>query len=203
MRALLAAPLLGLAACAPQIDGGTYFCGPERLCPPGQQCDDTTYTCEKPLFVEPFRCPEVTLDAEPDDLPEDASALGVLECGATLVNSATAGCIAPGEERDHFSFVHDRECTGAAPGLAVTMRYPIALAPLTLELLDASAEVVATGVLCTRSVDFSGTDAVCIDRPDLPQGTYLLRVRIADDAADCDGDCRFNRYTLDVGYPLS
>ena len=31
--------VLSVGACSPEIAAGTYFCGPEQLCPEGLVCD--------------------------------------------------------------------------------------------------------------------------------------------------------------------
>ena len=72
---------------------------------------------------------------------------------------------------------------------------------LGVELLDQSGSVVATGEVCTPSVDFSGKEAMCIDVP-AAQGTYFVRVT-STGAANCSGECDYNQYTLDIRLPLS
>lgn len=198
--ALLAAAAATLVGCSPQIDKGTYFCGPERFCPPDLACDEPTFTCEAPSLVDPFACPEDSELLEPDDEPSTAYDAGESECGASVANEIL-GCIV-GDDVDLLRFTYVGECAGDDPHLEISLRFPIAFAPLALELVDEGGAVVARGEPCTPSGDHTGSDYLCVDaRPD--SGAYLVRVRVADDATDCDGDCRFNRYSLDVVTPLS
>jgi hypothetical protein len=85
-----------LSACKPEINGETYYCGPERLCPPNLECqlgslDSFAYNCVIPISAEPFLCPEVTLDREPDEAEEDGYALGTMQCG-DQITSTNWGC---------------------------------------------------------------------------------------------------------------
>ena len=65
MRWLLLAGLVS-SACSPEIGKGTYFCGPERFCPPDMECDDPSYTCDSPrismLVGSPEGCVLSSLD---------------------------------------------------------------------------------------------------------------------------------------------
>jgi hypothetical protein len=197
--ATVAVAVAALAACSPQIDKGTYFCGPERFCPPDLACDEPTFTCEAPSLVDPFACPEGSELLEPDDTMASAQDVGETACGGQVAD-AQLGCIV-GDDADLLRFVYKAECAGADPHLEVVLRFPIAFAPLVVELLDEAGELVATGVTCTPSGDFSGQEYLCLElRP--PSGTYFLRVRV-EGSADCDGACRYNQYYLDVVTPLS
>jgi hypothetical protein len=200
MRRLLIASFVALAACSPQIDKGTYYCGPERLCPPDLSCDDPTFTCDAPSLAERFSCPVDSEGFEPDDSPGDAQDAGKTSCGQPLL-SEQLGCIDDAADLDHVSFEYDAECVGDDPHLEVVLRFPVAFVPLTLELLDDSGSVIETGVLCTPSGDHSGSDYLCLEaRP--PAGHYVLRVQAAD-GPDCDGDCHYNQYYLQVSSQLS
>jgi hypothetical protein len=199
MRALVVAAGLALAACSPQIDKGTYFCGPERLCPPDLECDEPSFTCEAPSLAEPFACPDGSEATEPDDAIDAAYDAGATRCGEPLSN-AQRGCIVD-DDTDLMRFEYVADCAGSDPHLEVSLRFPIAFAPLGVDLLDDAGEVVATAELCTGPSDFTGSEVLCLTtRP--PAGVYYLRVQLAD-GPDCDGDCRFNQYYLDVTTPLS
>lgn len=189
-----------LAACEPDIGAGTYYCGPERFCPPDLECDDPTFTCERPAAAQPFACPEGSESGEPDDTTSSGEELGELDCGLPILEQRV-GCL-DDEDVDHIGFILDGTCVGDDPHLEVALRFPVALVPLTIELLDTGGDVIDEAVPCTPSGDQTGTDRVCLERRIEP-GHYFLRVRTADDAPDCDGDCRHNSYQLDVGYPLS
>jgi hypothetical protein len=82
------------------------------------------------------------------------------------------------------------------------MRFPFALVPLQVELLDADGEPLAEGEDCTPGENFTGKAHLCIESP-LDPGDYHLRVTIDPEGADCGGDCRYNSYSLDVLFPLS
>ncbi len=192
--------VLVLGACTPEIIGGAYYCGPERLCPPHLECDDNTYLCVAERYAEPFSCPDGSESAEPDDELAAARDLGVVTCGSPVGN--LAGCISTAGDVDLIAFSNQSECNGADPHMEISLHFPIALVPLTLELLDESGTVIQVGEGCTLGGDVNGTHTLCLDfEPGI--GDYYLR--ITDDAAgpDCDGDCRNNQYTLDIHFPLA
>jgi len=198
-----AASILWLAlltvSCTPEIGSGTYFCGPERFCPPDQECDGLSFTCVNPLLAEPFACPEGAEAAEPDDDVADARDLGMLTLNQPMVLGTFAGCISTGADVDLVKVECDSTCAEGGGALEITARYPIAFVPVALELLDESGDVAAAAEMCTPAVDYTGTDVLCIDHtPSV--GTYLIRVAAVDGAPDCDGDCAFNRYTLDIKF---
>lgn len=199
MRAALLIILL-LAGCEPEIGAGTYYCGPERFCPPDLECDDPTFTCERPGSAQPFACQEGSQDPEPDDSADSAEDLGDLACGLPILEQRV-GCLDE-DDVDHITFDLDGTCVGDDPHLEVGLRFPVAFMPLTVELLDDDGEVMQEAVACTPSGDQTGTDRVCLERRIEP-GSYVIRVRVVEGAPDCDGDCRHNSYQLDVGYPLS
>ena len=201
MRALVIAALLA-AGCSPEIGTGTYFCGPERLCPPDLECNDQTVTCEVPAEVEAFACPTASNLEEPDDDLASARDLGTLACGIIDPLIDEPGCVPQAGDVDLFKFVYDEECSGADPHVSVVVRFPIAHVPLTLELLDGDGAVLQEAELCTSSADRTGTDRVCLESR-LTSGTYYLRVRAADGGPDCDGTCHYNRYQVAMSLPLS
>lgn len=192
--------MMSVGACQPDIGPGTYYCGPERLCPPDLRCDDTSFSCVNEISVDPFVCPEASQDSEPDDGEATAIALGDLVCGAVLTNSE--GCISGSDAADYYRFDNPTTCNGSNPHLELKLRFPVATVPLTVEVLDDAGQVVATGEPCTPEPNFSGRDHMCLEL--VPsQAAYYIRVRVADDAPDCDGDCRHNQYLLDVVFPLA
>lgn len=201
-RAFCCIGLAALAsACTPEIGSGTYFCGPEQLCPPGQQCDGPTHTCETDVIAQPFACPMGSEDFEPDGEMATARALPDVMCGQAVLG-AFNGCMAEGDTADLVTFVNNTTCMSSDPHIEIRMRYPIAFMPLVVEVLDDQGAVIATGELCTASNDLTGTERQCIDIPN-EQGTYFIRVSPEADAPDCDGECGFNEYVLDIASLLS
>ena len=202
-RAILAAAVLALAVtgCTPEIGPGTYFCGPEKLCPPELACDEPTFTCESQTIAQPFMCPAGSQAFEPDDDMGAARSLDDLVCGQAVLGAWT-GCVSEGSDADYVTFVNGTSCAGSNPHIAVTLRYPVAFAPLLLEVLDEQGAVIATGELCTLGNDATGTERVCLDLPQEP-ATYFIRVSADPEAPDCDGECQYNQYTLDISSLLS
>ncbi len=198
MRRLLLIALL--SGCTPEIGPGTYYCGPERLCPPDLVCDENLFTCVRDVQVVPFACPEGAEVAEPDGTLAEAEDGGPLACGDALATHP--GCLAAGDQADTVAFEVPTTCAGSDPHLSVSLRFPVALAPLRVELLDGSGGALDEGQDCTPLENFTGKRHLCIDRP-LEPGTYHLRVTADPEGADCGGDCRYNSYTLDVLFPLS
>ncbi|HLU67929.1 MAG TPA: hypothetical protein VKZ63_16705 [Kofleriaceae bacterium] len=199
--AAAALALAALVGCSPDIGNGTYFCGPERLCPPDQECNDNTYTCESPRLAERFECPAGSTAAEPDDTAAEALDVGAITCGAVLVEDRR-GCIGEVGDVDLIAFELVGACVGDRPHMEAAVRFPIALVPLRLELLDEEGAVIDVAEVCTVSGDATGTERLCIDAAIEP-GRYLLRVQAEPDGPDCDGDCHHNQYTIEVTYPLA
>lgn len=202
MRAGLVGVVVALmaAGCSPDIGGGTYFCGTERLCPEEQVCDETSFTCVNDSARVPFECPEGSDANEPNEDTAAAKDLGPMACGQSVLGGWN-GCLPDGNDVDVFSFQHDGSCATADPRFDVTLRYPFALAEVQVELLDSSGAVIGTGENCTPAVDFSGKEAMCISVP-AAAGTFYVRVTTSGQVT-CSGDCHYNQYTLDIHLPLS
>ena len=200
-RGLVLLTFVALAGCTPDIGTGTYFCGPERNCPPQLQCDDNSYTCVDESMAQPFVCPSASENHEPDDTPALARDLGTMICGESLLPMA-AGCLTGLGQVDHFTFVNMTACAGQDPHLELTLQFPTALVPLKIEVLDGAGNVLAVGDDCTPDVDFTGTQRACIEMP-TPQGAVFIRISVADPERDCNGDCHFNSYMLDISHRLS
>jgi hypothetical protein len=197
-RAVALSAALALAACAPEIGAGTYFCGPEMLCAPDLACDPNTFTCERPGSFEPFACPAGSEIAEPDDDDASARDLGALACGFAL--ESAAGCIDDGDDVDLVRFELPASCSGQTPRLELEVHFPVALAPLDLAVTGPDGDEV-DGEPCTPDPNYSGMDWSCVSIPSA-SGSHRLRVRMrtddpgGDDAGSCDGECRFNQYLL-------
>lgn len=191
----------GAVACEPEISGNTYYCGPERLCPPDLVCNDSEHVCNLEALYEPFACPAGSEQFEADDTLENARDLGNTTCAQPLL-SQWHGCIDNAADVDLYAFTHETTCSGDDPHMELTLRFPIAFAPLRLEILDASGEVVATAEDCTSSADLTGTYARCV-RLEPSQAAYFVRVSAPPGVPSCDGACAFNEYVLDILFPVS
>lgn len=199
MRALLA--LVLVAGCTPEFGPDTYYCGPERFCPPNLVCDDNIFSCVEDFQRTEFACPEGSTVHEPDDDTASASDPGDLVCGALVVGTEL-GCV-EGADADLVELRTGASCTGANPHLEIKLRFPVATMPLTVEVLDDAGAVLTAGEVCTPAENFSGREHLCIEITPEADTTYYVRVRAADGAADCSGDCAHNQYLLDIAYPLS
>jgi len=198
--AIAVASLVALAlGCEPYVADSAYFCGPNRLCPPGQACDDPTWTCDDPNAIRRFECPEGTQVSEPNDQLADAVDLGTLTCGQPQV-SGRAECIPDDSDIDAFLFTLAEACPRNNTA-SVAISFPAGFAPLLLEVVDAGGAVVATGEVCTRDTVTNGLEQICAEVPLTPQ-TYSIRIqpRIGE-GTDCDGDCQYNWYELDLLLP--
>jgi hypothetical protein len=185
--------LLGLlAACTPEITSGTYYCGIQAQCPPDLACDGETATCVYPQDVSPFLCPEGTNDAEPDDDISSALDVGIAACGAIAFTDD--GCIDAADDVDHVAFTTAADCDGT---LDLKLRFGLAFAPLSIDLLDDGGAVLASGTQC-QGPDSSAQVTVCLTAPVDPSTTYLLRIAMPSDAPTCDGACEFNTYQLSI-----
>lgn len=185
--------VVAVAACTPDVPGGVYFCGPEQSCPPDLSCDQVTAVCVYPEEAEPFECGENSNLAEPDDTLVLADDLGQRGCGFETV--VLDGCIDHEDDVDHIGMVSSLDCD--VRPFEAKVRFSIAFAPAVLELLDDAGEVIATSEICNE-LDDSGQVQACIETS-VPEDTQVyLRIRLLDDAPDCGGRCRYNRYQLSI-----
>lgn len=187
----LVAAALAAAGCEPDIAAGVYYCGPEQACPDGLRCDGATALCAYPETAGPFTCAAGSNDAEPDDTPAEALDLGDGGCGGA--SASRLGCVDNAADVDLATIT-----TGACAGpLRASVRFPLAFAPLTVELLTPAGDLLAAGEVCD-DLDESGQVKVCVEAVVDDATAYQVRVRLADDAPDCGGACAFNRYQLSV-----
>jgi hypothetical protein len=193
--------LMLVAACTPEIGPDTYFCGPERFCPPDLVCDDNSFSCVADFQAESFSCPEGSEMFEPDDSRADGAEVGNVVCGDVVV-TGLEGCIV-GDDADYVMLENDLDCNGTDPHFEIKVRFPVATAALIVEVLDADGEVLTTAEDCTPAQNFSGREHRCAAVSPETGATYFVRIRIDPEAGDCDGDCRHNQYLLDISYPLS
>jgi hypothetical protein len=193
MRAIVLASVLALAACEPSIASGSYQCGPEQLCPEGFACNGVDGLCVAPGAAKPFVCGAEYGDVAGDDSPATARTLGELACVSFV--SESRSCLPMGDTGDFYTFKVADGCTSSEVHASVL--YPIAWQHLVLQLGKLGETPVTIESKCptVRDVDDPLT-ASCLAAPVQP-GTYVLGV-IADGTGDCDGTCKFNRYTLGV-----
>jgi len=190
--------LLAASGCDPEIGTGTYFCGPELFCPPNLECNPNDFTCELPGSFEAFSCPSGSQSSEPNESTSEALEIGELACN--LTGAPRTLCISDFDDVDYVSF-EVGDCFGSDPHVEVEIRYPVAMAPLSFDIVDENDDVITTGEPCTPDQNFTGMDWMCAQLPPTP-GRYFVRVRATGDA-DCDGECRFNQYLLYVRFPVA
>ena len=185
--------LVLLAACAPDIPGGVYYCGPERACPSGLVCDDSTAVCAYENEAEPFACGEDANLPEPDDTLALATDYGARGCGFEPVTAE--GCLDHAADLDHIEFTSSLDCD-VLP-FEAKVRYPVAFAPVVLEVLDGDGEVLATSEVCV-DLDDTGQTHACVEATLVEDTAHFLRMSRIDGSPDCDGACRYNRYRLSI-----
>lgn len=172
---------LGLAACAADIQGGAYYCGPAESCPPDTQCDPASDLCVAPPDVQAFGCLE-------------GPALAAAGCAPGSL--ATTGCITTADFVDRLGL----RTSACMMKLSATMSFPDALMPLAATIKDPSGNVVATSAPC-GDVHGGLVDA-CVDFVGAPSVEYTIEVAGAPGGTTCDGACAFNRYSLAVNTTL-
>lgn len=194
---LLSFAVLGAVGCSPTITPGSYLCGPEMLCPEGQQCNGADNVCVEPRNAVPFTCGRDHDDLPGDDTPASGTPLGELGCVSN--QRVMNGCLVDGDPGDFVQFDVPSVCTSV--GVSATVVYPIAFVPLSLVFAKGSETPTRSEIECPESVQlFEGEDIRCLEVTLEPGAHYAIGV-VPDDAADadCDGACRANRYQLRVG----
>lgn len=177
MRAAILA--VALAACTADIQSGTYLCGPQGQCPPGQACDPTSTRCVLPEQVEPFTCTA-------------GQPMGPLQCAG---NASTLDCLMNADTRLHYTVTTPTTCDET---MTVKALFPVGLMPLQITVRDAAQAVVATSMPC--GTDVNGTSTACLSFAATRSTTYDLEVGGAMPIEDCGGNCPFNRFLLSVVY---
>jgi hypothetical protein len=192
MRVIVIASLAFVAACDPTIASGAYQCGPEQSCPDGFACNGVDGLCVTPASAKPFVCGAMYSDVAGDDTPATARTLGELACISPVAEERN--CLPMGDTGDFYTFT---VADGCSSKVVASVLHPIAWQHLVLQLGKVGETPVTVESKCptVRDIDDPLT-ASCLEAPVEP-GTYVLGV-IADGTADCDGDCKFNRYTLGV-----
>ena len=204
MKTLRFAPLLLVfAACTPEVATGVYACGPDELCPDGLACSRdavnkdgehlVTGLCVAPGAVKQFACGQQHADVANDDSPATARTLGDLDCVSTLREAKS--CLPQNDTGDFYTLTVPANCPTGNLRAAVT--YPVSWQRLVLQVAKVGETPATVDVKCPGIQDDDNPLAKsCLDAPVSP-GNYVIGV-IADGTGNCDGDCKFNRYTLGV-----
>jgi len=191
MRALFLVAVLA-TACTPDLVPGSYFCGPEQLCPEGQKCNGADNLCVLPSAAEPFACSEST-ELEPNNAFAMAQPVLVGAACASLPAEAR-GCTSATDGQDFFGFSVPAQCTTVSASARLT--FPVAFAPLAVTLVDGT-NTVAVGVPCESDEPDDGETKLCFDGTVRASGNYAVVVS-ATGQDTCDGACAYNRYQLTV-----
>jgi len=178
MRAWLASFAL-VAACTPQIEGGSYYCGPDESCPPDERCDGATNLCVVPSDVTAFACADVPT------LPVITS--------CTPAKTETHGCVWTADGHTQVTLAMPADC---GPRVEAQLIFPIAFMPLQTTVRGAGGAAVATSSAC--SAPHGGVTASCVAFDGMPGQTYTLDIASAPGGPTCDGACAFNRFALTV-----
>jgi len=190
MRALV---LVFLVACSPDIVSGSYLCGPEQSCPPGEACDGITDSCLLTSRAEPFACEENTQTAN-DDTPDTASQVPQLQC--VSVPYSLNGCMPMGDSADWFKLSTPSACS--AVEVQARIQYPVAYEHLAMELWDLQMNSsIGSDIECPKSVGDPAHVERCINLQVTPGRDYGIVVKSTTDGA-CGGACAYNRYYLTV-----
>lgn len=196
MRAglVLAGLLVGLtAACTPDIVPGSYFCGPEQLCPEGQVCNGADNLCVLPSTAVPFACASSTEDEPNDTFATAQPVLTGAQCAS--LPTELRGCTSATDGQDFYGFSTTAQCTTVSATARLT--FPIAFQPLTLALVDSAGATIAEGTPCANDEPDDGDAKLCLDGALAASGTYAVVVS-STGTDNCDGACAYNRYQLTV-----
>lgn len=190
MRAAL---LLALAACSPEIATGSYLCGPEEKCPPGEACDGISDSCVLESGAMPFAC-EMGTEFPGDDTSMTAQQVPALACVSPPYHRAE--CMPVGDAADWFAFATPSTCTSVE--VQARIAFPVAYEGLALELWDLSTNMpIGTDVPCADTVGDPAHVERCINLTIPPGGSYGLLVKPTGQGT-CGGACAYNRYDLTV-----
>lgn len=190
MRAML---LLLVGACSADIAPGTYFCGPEALCPDDMACNGFDNICTVPSQALPFSCGDIP-DRTGDDDPSMALALPDFECVSGV--RELKACLFADDPGDWFQFDVPDNCT--AVQIEARLTFPVAFEPVALQLAtDGAAPVDVDGDCTVSTGDDAGAVSRCFQMT-VPNGTHHAIGLVHGGRDNCDGECAFNRYTLNL-----
>ncbi len=190
MRALLLIPLV---ACSADIAPGTYFCGPEQLCPEGMACNGADNICTVPSQVLPFDCGEIN-DRPDDDLPEAGLQLAALECVSGV--RELKQCLFEDDPGDWFQFDVPDNCS--AVQIEARLTFPLAFEPVAIQLSTDGGPPVTVDTDCQFSAgENAGEISRCFEMT-VSNGSHQAIGLVHSGVDNCDGACAFNRYTLNL-----
>lgn len=186
--------LLVLGACSADIAPGTYFCGPEQLCPEGLTCDAVEDICTVPSQAGAFEC-EI-----PDRAGDDEPAAGLLLQPALDCVSGVRelkACLFADDPGDWFQFSVPGNCTSAVQ-IEARLTYPVAYEPVAMQLsTDGAAPVAVDGECKVAAGDASGQTSRCFELV-VENGSQHAIGLVHSETLNCGGACAFNRYTLNL-----
>lgn len=187
----LAVALAAVTACTPDVAPGTYLCGPDGLCPEGQQCNGTDNLCVLPSQAQPFSCNGVP-DLGGDELPATGAPLASLGCASTPTE--VRGCLTATDGADFFQFDVPVDCT--VTRVEVIMTFPIGFQPLGFQFAAGTGAPAPVESPCPSStVAAPGEEVRCLLQP-IRAGEHYAFGILKDGDTSCDGACPHNRYSL-------
>lgn len=209
--------LLVLGACSADIAPGVYYCGPEQLCPEGLTCDGVQDLCVTPSQAQAFDCQipcnldgneanEVCPDefvckanrcvAITDDVPTTGFLLEpALECvsGVREIES----CLSANDPSDWFQFDIPDNCTKAVQ-IEARVTFPTAHEPIAIQLSSDGGAPQTVDTDCKVSTgDDGGRTARCFELT-VGNGSHHVLGLVHSGVDNCDGECAFNRYQLNL-----
>jgi hypothetical protein len=191
MRALPLLILLG--ACSPEIVSGSYLCGPEQACPPGEACDGVTDSCLLASRAEPFEC-EMGTDIPGDDTKDTANQIPQLQC--VSVPYTVTGCMPMGDGADWYKLATPSTCSSVE--VQARIQFPVSYEHLAMELWDLGLDtLVGSDIECAKSSGDPAHIERCINLTVTPGHDYGVLIKPTTDGS-CGGDCAYNRYYLTV-----
>ena len=188
------AALVLLAACSPDITGGSYLCGANASCPPNEACNGTDNSCVLAGTQDVFACDAHGTSHEPDDTIQQAFAIPQLACAGQPYFEKN--CLVATDAANWIKLATPAACSAVAVDVRLT--FPIAFEPLAVTLWDGST-MLAAGGACRGSMA-PGETGQCLTTTVQTGHDYAVEIAPAG-GNDCGGSCAFNRYELTVQLP--
>ncbi len=188
----LACTAVLLAACSADVAPGSYFCGPEQLCPEGQACNGVDHICVLPSKVQPFSCQNEN-DPMGDDSPSSGQVIANLACVSEV--KETRGCLIGNDPGDWYQLDVPATCT--AVQIQARVQFPVAFQPLGFQFSTSNGPASAVDSPCKATTQDDGEDIRCFAMTVTP-GSHVAVGVVRTGDADCGGTCAHNRFLLDV-----